>query len=697
MTATSISELTSDHNPVNFDISLNNFTSPPLSTFTFPNWHKFQTVLSESIPGNPTISNKDEIDQTVTNFNNSIQDAIRATSTYKAIHHPITTIPRQLRENIKYKNRLRKEWQQTKYPPLKTQINKLQREIKTAINNFKNSTWNNILEQATPEDYSLYSLIKNKKNKLNQMPPIVCPQGLAYDPEAKAKVFVKSLEDSFTDNPEPFDNDFIEEVNIETNNYLANGIDTVPPLTTPGEIMNIILKLDNRKAPGPDSIKNIALKALPLNAITNLTKTINKCLIYKYFPIAWKTANITVLPRIWHKGLIYKLIKRNFPPYLIHIINSFLNNRTFRVKIDHFISQNGSLKSGCPQGSLLSPILFNIFTSDFPTHPEASIHLFADDAAILVTEKTESEVRSGLQSYLHILQKWLTKWRIAINTNKSQAIMFRCVTPSIPNDPLLLFNRTIAWTTKVKYLGLTLDHNLRYKSHLHELKTNYWKNTHFQSGSVNQFLRESVVEHKICFEHQIVLEDHKISSDENNSTTAKLFEELTGKKELYDSSILCNLIFSLLYFYNVPKIASISPTSVKARYNFSPKQYTWCALRVLAALKKWADIEELFSSKNWLSGVKMRSCIGFVKVLDVLVKRRAPPEVIYKYISCLEDQSLKLPFAKKYKCHTYVIEALQKNKDRLGLLEYRNSLPPHSVDYSIATNILNNVNIKWKN
>ncbi|GFX36929.1 hypothetical protein TNCV_1174311 [Trichonephila clavipes] len=41
MTATSISELTSDHNPVNFDISLKNFTSPPLSTFTFPNWHKF--------------------------------------------------------------------------------------------------------------------------------------------------------------------------------------------------------------------------------------------------------------------------------------------------------------------------------------------------------------------------------------------------------------------------------------------------------------------------------------------------------------------------------------------------------------------------------------------------------------------------------------------------------------------------------
>ncbi|GFQ97983.1 spermatogenesis-defective protein 39 [Trichonephila clavata] len=253
---------------------------------------------------------------------------------------------------------------------------------------------------------------------------------------------------------------------------------------------------------------------------------------------------------------------------------------------------------------------------------------------------------------------------------------------------------TSSETSKALIYFIKMSQENSFSSEINNVKLN---NTHFQSGSVNQFLQKSVVEHKICIEDQIVLEDHRISSDENNSATDKLFVELTGKKELYDSSILCNLIFSLLYFYNKPKIASISPTSVKTRYNFSPKQYTWCALRVLAALKKWADIEELFLSKNWLSGVKMRSCIGFVKVLDILAKRRAPPEVVYKYISCLEDQSLKLPLAKIYKCHSYVIEALQKNKDRLGLLEYRNSLPPHSIDYSIATNILDNVIIKWKN
>ncbi|GFR04977.1 putative RNA-directed DNA polymerase from transposon X-element [Trichonephila clavata] len=53
MTTISISELTSNHNPVNFDILLNNFTSAPLNTFSFPNWQKFQAVLSRYIPGNP--------------------------------------------------------------------------------------------------------------------------------------------------------------------------------------------------------------------------------------------------------------------------------------------------------------------------------------------------------------------------------------------------------------------------------------------------------------------------------------------------------------------------------------------------------------------------------------------------------------------------------------------------------------------
>ncbi|GFV26733.1 probable RNA-directed DNA polymerase from transposon X-element [Trichonephila clavipes] len=87
--------------------------------------------------------------------------------------------------------------------------------------------------------------------------------------------------------------------------------------------------------------------------------------------------------RLWHNGLIYKMINLHFPDYLIHTLADYLNDRTFQIRIDATISRTGQIQAGCPQGSNLSPILYNIYTHDFPTSPEVEICLFADDAAII--------------------------------------------------------------------------------------------------------------------------------------------------------------------------------------------------------------------------------------------------------------------------------------------------------------------------
>ncbi|GFT13603.1 probable RNA-directed DNA polymerase from transposon X-element [Trichonephila clavipes] len=91
--------------------------------------------------------------------------------------------------------------------------------------------------------------------------------------------------------------------------------------------------------------------------------------------------------RVWISGLIYKLIIYNFPPSLIHLINSYLTNRSCQVRVKDTLSEMHNVSTGAPQGSLLGPVIFNIYINDIPTHPHTSLNIFADDTVIAATTK----------------------------------------------------------------------------------------------------------------------------------------------------------------------------------------------------------------------------------------------------------------------------------------------------------------------
>ncbi|GFV08590.1 hypothetical protein TNCV_472091 [Trichonephila clavipes] len=79
--------------------------------------------------------------------------------------------------------------------------------------------------------------------------------------------------------------------------------------------------------------------------------------------------------------------------------------------------------------------------------------------AILCTQKSVDEAVNRMQTYIMKLELWLTKWRIAINTDKTNAIMFGRKDTNSPK-PLQIFNQTIEWTVETKYLGLILNDKL---------------------------------------------------------------------------------------------------------------------------------------------------------------------------------------------------------------------------------------------
>jgi len=166
--------------------------------------------------------------------------------------------------------------------------------------------------------------------------------------------------------------------------------------------------------------------------------------------------------KVWHEGLLLK-IWHTLPSYF-KLTRSYLKDRTFRTKITDQKSDLFPIRAGVPQGSVLGPLLFVLYTSDFPTTNNTTTGTFADDTVILATHADPRTAAQYLQHHLNLTQDWLRQWRIKIYETKSVQITFTLRKGQCP--PVKINNVEIPVAAMTKYLGMHLDHKLNWRDHI---------------------------------------------------------------------------------------------------------------------------------------------------------------------------------------------------------------------------------------
>lgn len=169
--------------------------------------------------------------------------------------------------------------------------------------------------------------------------------------------------------------------------------------------------------------------------------------------------------RVWHQGLVYKLLEAGVHPGLVQLIASYLRGRYFCIKLDGERSSERPLEAGVPQGSLLSPLLYNIYTSDIPRTEGTTLALFADDTAICATSRDPRLITRRLQAAMEELEDWCDKWLIAVNPEKSTSL-FLTKRRHRPEEEVTMFDAAIPWRNNITYLGIVFDRGLIWKDHI---------------------------------------------------------------------------------------------------------------------------------------------------------------------------------------------------------------------------------------
>lgn len=171
------------------------------------------------------------------------------------------------------------------------------------------------------------------------------------------------------------------------------------------------------------------------------------------------------------KSIEWAAKRKGFHPEIVAWLKSMLSCRRVKVSVAGESVVVGTDR-GCPQGGILSPLLWSIVIDDLLTILTDNgfmVQGYADDLVIMIREKMDAIASQRMQRALDTIQTWCQGQGLRINPQKTIIVPFTKRRKLLLRAPTL-DGTVINFSSEVKYLGITLDQKLNWNSHLDKLR-----------------------------------------------------------------------------------------------------------------------------------------------------------------------------------------------------------------------------------
>ncbi|KZS11101.1 Spermatogenesis-defective protein 39 [Daphnia magna] len=208
---------------------------------------------------------------------------------------------------------------------------------------------------------------------------------------------------------------------------------------------------------------------------------------------------------------------------------------------------------------------------------------------------------------------------------------------------------------------------------------------------------EIIEEHILLLERQgpIAVTRARLPQSEIDDTrTSPFIGKAVTAQNLVGSSLLSTLQYCCRHNWDAPENLLASPIGLKKTFKLTERQFLWNAF--IGRILMNQDPLPILLVKGMFGAPKISASLSIPRILEIASNLNGKPNLFDQLLLLVEKSEKRYQLAKKYQRHRIVIDVLISNKDRISLLQYRDSIDDQSeIDY--INNTLRVSSTRWKN